>query len=134
MSDSVENEIAYLQGLGATAKDLEVLSSDTSHSEFAVAQEVFSGISQDLSSATVPVVLGSTTIQLTLRKDLSDKAWWIDEDSGSDKEHTLFGLHKLVHYEKDYTYIIVSTYEWDNEDLSKQLLCISNASLLIRYN
>lgn len=134
MADSIENEVTYLQSLGVTAEDLDVLNTDIRHTEFAIAQSVFSGISEDKPSATVPVVLGSTTVQLTIRRNLSDNDWWIDEDNGSDKEHTLFGLHKFAHYEKSYTYIIVSPYEWDDEDIKKQLLCISNASLLIRYN
>ena len=134
LTDDEENEITYLQSLGVTAEDLETLQLDTQHKEFAVAQNVFNGVTADVFSISVPIVLGNTTIQFTLRSDLSDTDWWLDEESGFGKEHTLFGLHKLAHYEKKYTYIIVSPYEWDKEDVKKQLLCMSNASLLIRYN
>ena len=132
MYDSLENEYTYLQSLGVTSEDLTTLLVDTKHTTFVVAQSVFSGVTKDEPSTSVTVSLGSRTLKLTLRKNISDSDWWLDEESGNTKEHTLFGLHKFAHYDADYTYIIVSPYAW-SDNIEDQLLCLNSASLLIRY-
>lgn len=134
MSNSVETDFAYLQSLGVTSEDIQALLADVKHTTFVVAQSVFSGVTADKPSVSVPIVLGSRTIKFTLRKNLSDNDWWLDEESGDAVEHTLFGLHKFAHYDADYTYIIVSPYAWSADSLEDQLLCLNSASLLIRYN
>ena len=48
MADSIEDEVTYLQSLGVTAEDLDTLNTDIRHTEFAIAQSVFSGISEDI--------------------------------------------------------------------------------------
>lgn len=134
---SVESDLAYLNSLGSTEGVLNALFEDTKD-DFVIVECPFRDItSTAIKSFTVPITFGSNTVDITVRKDLSDDEWWITEKGTVNGENFnsigRYTLGSFIHEHKDFTYIIVSPYEYKPEEEKLCLQCIANSSLLIKY-
>lgn len=132
-------ELIALYELGATEDILRELAYEEDHDNAVVCELPFSSLQDNTTqSITVPVTFGGNTVNFTLRKDLSDGAWWLIEE-GTVKGEAYssvqrFNLNSFHHIRDSWEYIIISTYDY-NEQLSDQLKrqCVANSSLLIKY-
>lgn len=133
---SVETDLSYLTMLGANEQVLTALYTDTKD-DFEIVECPFKDLnSTDTKSFTVPIVFGSNTVEITIRKNLSDNEWWISEQGTVNGENFSsigrFTLNSFIHKHKDFTYIIVSPYEYGTDD-KLNLQCFINSSLLLKY-
>lgn len=134
---SVESDLAYLNTLGATENILTALFEDTKD-DFAVVECPFRDVSSTaIKSFTVPIVFGDNTIEITVRKNLSDNEWWLTEkgtvNGSSFSSIGKFTLGSFIHEHKDFTYIIVSPYTYNPDEEKLCLQCFTNCSLLLKY-
>lgn len=132
-------ELTALYELGATESILKELAYEEDHDNAVVCELPFSSLQDNVvQSITVPVTFGGNTVNFTLRKNLSDGAWWIIEEGTvrgeAYKSIQRFNLNSFHHIRDSWEYIIISTYDY-NEQLSDQLKrqCVANSSLLIKY-
>lgn len=134
---SVESDVTYLKSLGTTKGVLEALIADTKD-DLEVVTAPFSELLNSSDKAfTVPISFLGNTLQITVRKDLSDNDWWITEEGTVNGEEvkfiSRFTLNSFLHKHANYSYIIVSPYEYNKDDDKLSISCIANASLLIKY-
>ena len=134
---SVESDLAYLTTLGATENILTALFEE-SKDDFVIVECPFRDITSiAIKSFTVPITFGSNTVELTVRKDLSDDEWWITENGTVNGQNFTsigrFTLGSFMHEHKDFTYILVSPYSYTPSEEKLCLQCIANSSLLIKY-
>ena len=134
---SVESDLAYLNTLGATESVLTALFEDTKD-DFVIVECPFRDVaSTAIKSFTVPIVFGDNTIEITVRKNLSDKEWWITEkgtvNGAAFYSVGKFTLGSFIHEHKDFTYILVSPYAYNPEEEKLCLQCFTNCSLLLKY-
>lgn len=134
---SVSSDLSYLQSLGASIDTLKFLAEDTKD-DFEIIVTPFLELSSNANkSFTSTIVFGDNTVELTLRKDLSDNDWWITEsgvvNGKSLKSIGRFTLDTLIHEHNTFTYIIVSPYPYDPNDNKLSIQCIAQSSLLIKY-
>ena len=132
-------ELTALYNLGATENILRELAREEDHDNAVVCELPFASLQDSAAQAvTVPVTFGGNSINFSLRKDLSDGAWWITEEGTVNGEAyssvQRFNLNSFHHIRDSWEYIIISPYEY-NEQLSDQLKrqCVANSSLLIKY-
>lgn len=134
---SVESDLTYLTTLGATESILTALFEDTKD-DFEIVECPFRDVTSTATkSFTVPITFGSNTVDLTIRKDLSDNEWWITEKGTVNGENFnsigKYTLGSFIHEHKDFTYILVSPYEYNPDEEKLCLQCIANSSILIKY-
>ena len=132
-------ELTALYKLGANDTILRELSKEEDHEMAVVCELPFNSLlTTNVQALIVPITFGGNTVNFTLRKDLSDGAWWITEEGTvKGKAYTSiqrFNLNSFHHIRDSWEYIIISPYEY-NEQLSDQLKrqCVANSSLLIKY-
>lgn len=132
-------ELTALYKLGATDTILRELAREEDHEMAVVCELPFTSLlTTNVQALIVPITFGGNTINFTLRRDLSDGAWWITEEGTvKGKAYTSiqrFNLNSFHHIRDSWEYIIISPYEY-NEQLSDQLKrqCVANSSLLIKY-
>lgn len=135
--EKFEDEVTYLKSLGVTKSVLEALQLDTKD-DLELVEKPFAELLNSSDKAfTVPISFLGNTLQLTLRKDLSDNDWWITEEGSVNGESVSFisryTLDSFFHKHASYSYIIVSPYAYNTEDEKLALSCIANSSLLIKY-
>ena len=138
MSDILQNEVDYLKQLGTPKSIIDTFAEDTAHDNFCVIPTPFSEFTSSIKAYSFVASFGGNTVVFTIRKTLSDGEWWLDEEASIDNEtfseHTLFRLDTLAHFDRKYTYAIVSPYKYSSDaTLEEQLQCISNCSILLRY-
>lgn len=134
---SIETDLSYLQSLGATNGVLFSISEDTKD-DFVVTELPFFELSQSLdTSFTVSVSFGGNSVNISIRKNLSDNEWWIVEEGSVSGESVnfvqRFTLNSFMHKYAPYTYVIVSPYEYNSDDEKLARQCIANSSLLVKY-
>lgn len=132
-------ELTVLYSLGATEELLKQFAREDQHDNSVICETPFSSLQDtNAESIVVPITFGGNTVNFSLRKDLSDNAWWIIEEGTINGEAyssvQRFVLNSFHHIRDSWEYIIISPYEY-NEQLSDQLKrqCIANSSLLIKY-
>ncbi len=138
MSDPLQEEIDYLKQLGTSKSVIDTFAEDTIHDNFCVIPTPFSEFTKSVKAYSFVASFGGNTVVFTIRKTLSDNEWWIDEEATIDNEtfteHTLFRLNTLAHFDRKYTYALVSPYTYEsNATLEEQLQSIANCSILLRY-
>ena len=132
-------ELTALYKLGASDNILRELAKEEDHEMAVVCELPFNSLlTTNVQAVIVPITFGGNTVNFTLRRDLSDGAWWITEE-GTVKGQAYtsiqrFNLNSFHHIRDSWEYIIISPYEY-NEQLSDQLKrqCVANSSLLIKY-
>lgn len=132
-------ELTALYKLGANDTILRELAKEEDHEMAVVCELPFNSLlTTNVQALIVPITFGGNTVNFTLRRDLSDGAWWITEEGTvKGKAYTSiqrFNLNSFHHIRDSWEYIIISPYEY-NEQLSDQLKrqCVANSSLLIKY-
>lgn len=129
---SANDDYKYLQSLGMPDYVLKDLAEE-GNDDFVVIEKPFAQVlTSDDKSFTVPMEFAGNQIELTLRKDLTDNNWWIEENGTVNGESytsiSRFTLNSFIHFHKNFTYIFVSPYPIDNMDMS-----VAFSSLLVKY-
>jgi hypothetical protein len=136
MSAQEQNDALYLKQLGASNFVVTALMADTTHDTFCVLEKPFGELTENIFAYTTTVSFGANTLKLTLRKTFSDNNWWIDEEGvfeGKSYRHSsLVRFNSYVHFNSEFTYILVSPYTFTN-DIKEQIACLANCSFLLRY-